>query len=182
LKSISDAVDVLLRGGVIAHATEGVWGLACDPLNYEAVKKLLVIKGRPENKGFLLLGSCAEDFSAQLKALSSDAQAQVKASWPGHFTWILPDTAYPSWVSGGRFTIACRVPAHEQARQIAANMERPIVSTSLNLSGQAPIKSFDQALAQFEESVDLVLPGQIGDADGPSKILQIDDTGINELR
>ena len=66
--------------------------------------------------------------------------------------------------------------------QLAEGMQRPIVSTSLNLAGEEPIRSYAEALAQFAQIVDLVLPGEIGLADGPSKILQLQDTGIQSLR
>jgi|TARA_B110000971_G_scaffold169834_1_gene174441 L-threonylcarbamoyladenylate synthase len=182
LSDITDAVSVLQRGGVLAHATEGVWGLACDPLNYSAVQRILNIKARSEDKGLLLLGASSNFFAAQLKVLNDTDRQRIENSWPGHVTWILPDTEYPSWVSGGRPTIACRVPDHAQARAIAEKMGRPIVSTSLNLAGEQPLKIYADAVAQFAQLVDLVLPGEIGDAQGPSKILQLEGTGTQTLR
>lgn len=182
MSDIAAAVDVLQRGGILAHATEGVWGLACDPHNAAAVQRLLKIKMRPEEKGLLLLGGSAAAFAPQLDALECADRQSIEATWPGHVTWILPDTEYPSWVSGGRKTVACRVPDHDQARQLAEGMQRPIVSTSLNLAGEEPIRGYAEALAQFAQIVDLVLPGEIGLADGPSKILQLQDTGIQSLR
>ena len=139
MSGIFDAVDVLRRGGILAHATEGVWGLACDPLNYAAVQRILEIKTRSEDKGLLLLGASSESFAAQLETLSAADRQLIEDSWPGHVTWILPDAEYPSWVSGGRPTVACRVPDHDQARLVAEKMGRPIVSTSLNLTGEPPL-------------------------------------------
>jgi|TARA_B100000767_G_scaffold274840_1_gene309208 L-threonylcarbamoyladenylate synthase len=182
LSSIFDAVAVLRGGGVLAHATEGVWGLACDPLNYVAVQRILEIKTRSEDKGLLLLGDSSESFADQLKTLSADDQQRIEDSWPGHVTWILPSSKYPSWVSGGRATVACRVPDHHQARLIAEKMGRPIVSTSLNLSGEPPLMTYAEASAQFAHLVDLVLEGEIGYAQGPSKILQFKGAGIQTLR
>jgi L-threonylcarbamoyladenylate synthase len=74
------------------------------------------------------------------------------------------------------------VPDHAQARAIAEKMGRPIVSTSLNLAGEQPLKIYADAVAQFAQLVDLVLPGEIGDAQGPSKILQLEGTGTQTLR
>ena len=182
MSDIFDAVDVLQRGGILAHATEGVWGLACDPLNYAAVRRILEIKTRSEDKGLLLLGASSESFSAQLKTLNATDRQRIEGSWPGHVTWILPDTEYPSWVSGGRATVACRVPDHYEARIIAEKMGRPIVSTSLNFAGEPPIKIYADALAQFAQLVDLVLPGEVGGAQGSSKILQLEEAGTQTLR
>ena len=92
MSDLHDAVDVLQRGGILAHATEGVWGLACDPLNYAAVQRILEIKTRSEDKGLLLLGGSSEAFAAQLKTLHTADRQRIEDSWPGHVTWILPDT------------------------------------------------------------------------------------------
>jgi|TARA_B110000967_G_scaffold179762_1_gene195544 L-threonylcarbamoyladenylate synthase len=182
LSDVLAAVDVLQRGGILAHATEGVWGLACDPLNFAAVQGILKIKARSEDKGLLLLGASSEFFADQLSALNATDRQTIEDSWPGHVTWILPDTEYPAWVSGGRTTVACRVPDHEQARAITANMGRPIASTSLNLAGKPPLKTYAEAFAQFAHIVDMVLPGQIGKATGPSKILQLQGSDTQSLR
>ena len=49
-------------GGVIAHATEGVWGLACDPFNECAVMELATLKQRSGSKGFILIADSLERF------------------------------------------------------------------------------------------------------------------------
>ena len=56
VSEIEQATAVLRRGGVVAHATEGVWGLACDPRSDISVKKILDIKQREKEKGLILIG------------------------------------------------------------------------------------------------------------------------------
>lgn len=51
------AARVLREGGVIAYPTEAVFGLGCDPLNRDAVMRLLAIKRRPVEKGLILIAS-----------------------------------------------------------------------------------------------------------------------------
>lgn len=53
------AVRALRAGGLVLHATEGVWGLACDPFNASAVSRLLDLKGRAVGKGLILIGTSA---------------------------------------------------------------------------------------------------------------------------
>ena len=55
MTDVVNAAVCLKAGGVIAHATEGVWGLACDPFNRKAVDRILTIKGREAAKGMLLI-------------------------------------------------------------------------------------------------------------------------------
>jgi L-threonylcarbamoyladenylate synthase len=168
------ATQIIRAGGIVAHATEGVWGLACRPDCNSAIENILKIKGRDDEKGFLLLGSNAEQFMAHINQLRPTLIKTIIESWPGHITWILPNTYFSELVTGGRSTVACRVPDHKQARELCSQFGGPIISTSLNRSGQAPIISYDKAAAEFSDEVDFILPGQISGYDGPSAIYGLD--------
>ena len=98
----------------------------------------------------------------------------IMDSWPGHITWVLPNTDFSELVTGGRTTVACRVPDHDQARSLCDKFGGPIISTSLNRSGQAPVISYEEAAAEFSEEVEFILPGQISGYDGPSAIYGLD--------
>ena len=108
-----DVVNVaacLRSGGVIAHATEGVWGLACDPANGEALSRILAIKGREAAKGMLLIGASSDAFENVLNRMATDLRAQVEASWPGHVTWLLPGHMYPRSIRDSRlWRVECRI-------------------------------------------------------------------------
>ena len=173
MNDVDSAAACLRSGGVIAHATEGVWGLACDPHNDEAIERILAIKGRESAKGLLLIASATADFDAALQELAPKVRAQVMASWPGHVTWLLPGDAYSQFIKGQHSNVACRVPDHAQAREIAAAFGGPMVSTSLNRSGEPPVQDYERALAQFLELVDMVVPGQTSGYLGASAILDI---------
>lgn len=169
--NIAKAAQVISSGGVIAHATEGVWGLACAPFDLYAVNRILQLKDRDPAKGLLVIGADSNSFQCQLDGLGETQKAEVIASWPGHVTWILPDTRYPDLVTGGRPTLGCRVPDHLQARTLCKTVGGCLVSTSLNRSGESAITTYADALDQFGHAVDWVLPGQVGAALGPSQIL-----------
>ena len=173
MNDVDSAAACLRSGGVIAHATEGVWGLACDPHNDEAIERILAIKGRESAKGLLLIASATADFGAALQELAPKVRAQVMASWPGHVTWLLPSDAYSQFIKGQHSNVACRVPDHAQAREIAAAFGGPMVSTSLNRAGEPPVQDYERALAQFLELVDMVVPGQTSGYAGASAILDI---------
>lgn len=171
---IDDAVTCLLAGGVIAHATEGVWGLACDPNNLTAVHRIIALKGRDAEKGLLLIGASADAFALALEAIEPEFRARVVGSWPGHVTWLLPGDEYPQTVRGKHKTVACRVPDHAQARLIAGSFGGCLVSTSLNRAGEPPVTDYTQALETFGELVDFTVPGETSGYSGPSAIYQLD--------
>jgi len=175
VSELEQAAIVLRREGVVAHATEGVWGLACDPRSDAAIQKVLEIKQREKEKGLILIGGTLEYFQKELFEVKSDNSREIADSWPGHHTWILPNASdYSDWVTGGRDSVACRVPDHKQARELSLKFGAPLVSTSANLSGQAELTSEQAVRETFEGILDFILPGVIGNADGPSRIHFLD--------
>lgn len=148
---------------MVLHATEGVWGLACDPLNPEAVAQVFLLKGRPEGKGLILIGADPMVFEPELEALAAlDPMMRdvVLESWPGPNSWALPTARYSDRITGGRGTVAVRVPGHDQARALAAAFGGPLVSTSANRSGDPAATSMAQADA-LELKVGYRLAGEV---------------------
>lgn len=169
-KALREAAAVLRRGGVVAHASEGVWGLACDPFDAAAVAKLTAVKGRDAAKGFIVIAAGAQAFEPELDALPEDRAAAVRASWPGAVTWVMASQRFPHWITSGRPTVAIRVPGHAQARALASCFGGPIVSTSANRSGEPPARTAAEVAATLGEEVDYLLPGRTGGRTGPSTI------------
>ena len=164
------AVRVLRGGGVVAHASEGVWGLACDPFDGGAVGKVLAIKGREAAKGLIVIADADVQFSLELAGLDDAVASRIRASWPGAVTWVVANRRFPDWITGGRGTVAVRVPDHAQARALAALFGGPIVSTSANRSGAPPATCAAEVSAALGTEIDYLLPGDIGARRGPSRI------------
>lgn len=164
------AAVTLKKGGVVAHACEGVWGLACDPFDEQAVARLLEIKRRNVSKGLIVIAADAASFGPELDALPAATACAVKASWPGPNTWIVPHQRFPSWVSGGRPSVAVRVPGHAQARRLAARFGGPLISTSANRAGQPAPRSMLRARKAVGDEVDYLLPGMTCGLGRPSRI------------
>ena len=77
--SVARAADILAEGGVVAHALEGVWGLACDPFDAGAVARVLDLKGRPVAKGLIVIGASPEVFAAEIEGpLAGDAGSRPR--------------------------------------------------------------------------------------------------------
>jgi L-threonylcarbamoyladenylate synthase len=175
---LARAVCVLDAGGIVLHATEGVWGLACDPLNLSAVVTILTLKQRDVGKGLIVVGADADDFSPELGQLDKALRTEIEDSWPGSETWILPSRRFPSWITGGRDSIAARVSGHPQVRALSAAFGAPMVSTSANPGGRAPARNQLKARAYFQTLVDYVLPGETLGLGGPSSIRTTDGTVV----
>ncbi len=162
----------LQEGGIIAYPTEGVWGLGCDPQNEQAVKRLLIIKNRPMEKGLILVAATIEQLAPYLEELSASELAEINAVWPGPVTWVVPNSSAPEWLRGQHQSIALRVSAHPLVAQLCRAFGGPIVSTSANRAGDLPAPTISQVQSQLPE-VDFFLPGELGQTGKPTEIREL---------
>ena len=162
------AARILANGGIIAYATESVFGLGCNPRDPAAVRRLLKLKRRTMARGLILI---AADI-AQLEPFVSELPPQVLASWPGPHTWLVTARAgAPRWITGRHERIAVRVTAHPQARALCLAAGMALVSTSANRSGQVPARHYREALHRLGNQVDYILPGRVGGHRKPTPIM-----------
>jgi len=170
-KSIANAVAVLNKGGIIAYPTEAMYGLGCDPLNSTAVKQLLKIKQRKKEKGLILIAFSIDQLTPYLQNLDQLTQQRVLLSWPGPVTWLLPAKPdVPELLRGNHNTIAVRITNHPAARQLCKQWGSALVSTSANLSTHKPALSAQQTRQIFNNDIDFILEGKIGQQTQPTQI------------
>jgi L-threonylcarbamoyladenylate synthase len=136
------AVRVLRGGGVIAHATEGVWGLACDPAVPQAVTRIVQLKGRRADKGFILVAGSARQVMPLLAHLDATQRDAVLRSWPGPVTWIVPAVQeVPRWITGKHRSIAIRVSDHYQVAALCELFGGPLLS-HIGEPARAPARAY----------------------------------------
>lgn len=167
------AVAALRADGVIAYATEAVFGLGCDPDSELAVQRLLTIKQRPVEKGLILIAADLAQLQEyiDLSQLSAEQLEKVEASWPGPFTWIMPARpSTPAWLTGRFDTLAVRVSGHPQVQALCRAYGKPLVSTSANLTGEEPARSTAEIGTPLADMLAYILPGEVGGQANPSEI------------
>lgn len=165
------AARALAAGGVIAHPTESVWGLACDPFNRDAVERLLQLKNRPLAKGLILVSGDEADFSDLLDNLTLEQRQKLADSWPGPVTWLVPHFGrVPPWVSGDHHSVALRCTDHPFTAALARAFGGAIVSTSANPAGCQPARAKYQVMRYFGDALDFVGGGTTGGRRSPSEI------------
>ena len=171
LLDTATAVERLQAGLVIAYPTEAVYGLGCDPCNEAAVRKLLLLKGRHESAGLVLIAS---DFS-QLKPWIADVEETLvqKAihTWPGPVTWLFPRAkGVADYVAGKHKTVAVRITAHEPSRKLCRAFGSALISTSANHTSAKPARSAEEVRSYFGSDIAGILAGDLGSGDKPSEI------------
>ncbi len=158
------------RGGLIAYPTESCFGLGCDPRNARAVRCLLRLKGRPQNKGLILIADKAQRLKGYIAPLDAAQQQRVGETWPGPHTWLAPvGKKAARWLRGQHNSIAVRVTAHPLAAALSHCLGSALVSTSANRAGLKPLKTYTACRKAFGDRV-LAVPGKIGNRKKPSII------------
>lgn len=168
------AVEAYQQGGIIAYPTEAVFGLGCDPDNSSAIEKLLALKNRPQEKGLILL---AADYSQLLpylddSSLSKEALALLLAKWPDGITQVFPKNKNTSaWLTGKFDSIAVRVTSQPDVVRLCNQVNKPIVSTSANLSGDEPARKWQDIPTALAEKIDFIIQGNTLGFSQPSTII-----------
>ncbi|HEY3884731.1 MAG TPA: L-threonylcarbamoyladenylate synthase [Vicinamibacterales bacterium] len=160
-----------VRGGlVVAYPTDTVYGLAVDPRNALAVRRLFALKGRPDSSAVTLIAASVDQ--ASLAGELSPAAARLAAVWwPGPLTIVVRATSAiaPETLAGGA-TVGIRVPANTIAAGLAAAAGFCITATSANRSGAAPASRADEVLRSLP-GVDAIVDGGPSATPTPSTIV-----------
>lgn len=171
---LQQAIDSLNSGGVIAHPTEGVWGLGCIWTDEDAIKEILRLKQRPLEKGMIVLCSQLSDIESYLLPLSDENIAQIEQDYPHPVTWILPcKLSVSESVRGQHASIAVRFSRHPQVQALCQAVG-PIISTSANPAGLPAAMSLQDVQDYFQDQLSYILPGELGGFSRPSEIRTLD--------
>ncbi|MEM7439918.1 MAG: L-threonylcarbamoyladenylate synthase [Pseudomonadota bacterium] len=166
-KKIDQAAAILRAGGLVAFATETVYGLGADATDGEAVARIYEAKGRPSFNPLIV--HVAGLAAAKEIAVFNDVADQLAAAfWPGPLTLILPlkpTSGLSSLVTAGLPNVAIRIPALQAARRLITATDRPIAAPSANPSGRVSATTADHVFAGLEGRIDAVIdfgPCEVG--------------------
>ena len=150
-------IRCLTTGGVALMATDTMPGLHARIDTPAAVARIQALKGRDAGKPLLVLAASLEAAAPWLAERPARVDQYIRRCWPGPFTLVLKASAAASRaVTGGRGTLAVRVPQPPALREALLQVGVPIVSTSANAAGELPAPTLLEAAEAFGERVDLV--------------------------
>lgn len=156
-------------GGVAVFPSDGLYGLACDPLDTGAIAKIHRLKGRDDGKPSAVMYFSPLAFRELLAGLGARTKAVASALLPGPVTLVVanPQRRYP---------LACRQdPERLGVRLIGgplAGTMCPVFQTSANLSGEPAAGRFEDVPEPIVEGADLAIDG--GELPGlPSTVIDI---------
>lgn len=177
-EEIRKTQEVLKQGGVILYPTDTIWGLGCDATNASAVKRIYNIKKRDDCKSMLVLLDDAGKIAsyADVPNIALDlievTERPLTIIYPGAKrlaeSLIAEDGSIGIRITGEVFT-----------RSLLYRFNRPIVSTSANISGEPAPRFFDEISEEIRQAVDYVVDYRRNDrkASSPSSILKLGPKG-----
>lgn len=170
---LGKARKIIEKGGLVVYPTETAYGIATDPLDPEAVRKVYAAKQRPLEKGLTVIAHDIEQVE-EIAYLTDGERKIVDEFMPGPVTLVVKkNEKVPDILNKD---LAFRIPGSETARNLAE--KGPITATSANISGERTSYAVDEISRELLKEVDgLIDEGQL--EDGPtSTIAEVKNSDI----
>jgi tRNA threonylcarbamoyl adenosine modification protein (Sua5/YciO/YrdC/YwlC family) len=166
------AADTVRRGGLIAYPTDSCYALGCHLGDARALERLRQIRRIDERHRLTLMCRDLSEISAY--AMVDDARFKLlKRVTPGSYTFILPARRQVPRRATSRKTIGVRIPGHPVAHALLAELNEPMLSTTLTLPGEAtPLSDPQEIRARLERQLDLIIDAGPCDTE-PSTVIDL---------
>lgn len=190
LENLSLAVAVLNKEGVIVCPTDTVYGFLADASSKKAVDKIYKIKKRPKSKPLPFFVKDLK-IAKGLAEINKDQEKVLKKFWPGKYTFILKrKTTRPGLVGKynkiygvAKGTIAIRIPKHEFLNTLLKKINRPLVQTSVNISGEPALVKKEDIIKKFGNSKNiLIINGGKLKKSKPSQVMDLTSKYLTRIR
>ncbi len=182
-EEINKALAVLKSGGVILYPTDTVWGLGCDATNEAAAAKINAIKGRAEDKSFIVLLNSENQLQSYVTEIPDVAYELIEyAENPLTIVFSGAKNLAKNVINSDG-SVGIRVVKHAFCEELIQRFRRPITSTSANVSGDPTPQFFDDISQEIIDAVDYVvnLEQDLREVRKPSTIIKLGPSGQFEF-
>ncbi|MFQ5353333.1 MAG: L-threonylcarbamoyladenylate synthase [Thermodesulfobacteriota bacterium] len=145
----------------MADPTETFYGLAADPGNVNALKRLIALKGRARGKAIPLIAADMKSVRELVRGrISPLGMRLIMAFWPGPLTLIFhASEAVPELITGKGRGVGIRISDYPLCKRLLKATGFPLTSTSANPAGFSPARDALEAREYFNRSIDLIIDG-----------------------
>ena len=152
------AMQIILKGGIVAFPTESFYGLAVDASDEDAIRRLFKIKIRRDNSPILVLIPSLEYLEEYVEDVPEVALRLVERFWPGGLTLLFKAGSEVSpLLTAGTGKIGVRISSHPVAAALTRAVGSSITGTSANISGQKGCVTAKEVYESLGIGVDLIL-------------------------
>lgn len=149
-------LETLKSGGTILYPTDTIWGIGCDATNVQAIQKIFDIKKRDENKSFIILVETVKRLQ-DLVDVPEVAWDIIDLSEKPVTIIYEKAEGLPKELLAEDGSIGIRLIKDDFCKRLIAKMNRPLVSTSANFSGEKSPMKFSDISAEIKNAVDFVV-------------------------
>ena len=154
------AAEMIRSGELVAIPTETVYGLGANGLDENAVAKIFIAKGRPQDNPLILHISGPEQMELFCHHIPQKAYDLAEKFWPGPLTIVLPARdIVPKRTTGGLSTVAVRCPDNAVTREIIRLSGVPIAAPSANISGKPSTTTAEHVRHDHDGKIDAIVDG-----------------------
>ncbi|MCK4903802.1 MAG: threonylcarbamoyl-AMP synthase, partial [Candidatus Marinimicrobia bacterium] len=155
-KVVNYAANSLEEGGVIVYPTDTLYGFGADATNDKAIKKIYQIKGR---SGPMSVMAADKNMAVDWMEITGEQIEIVKPYLGGAQTLIIPvkDNIVCTKILGDNNTLGIRIPDNHFCNELSFQLGKPIISTSVNRTGEQPINDPFNIKSRFGSEVDLLI-------------------------
>ena len=180
----TQALETLRSGGTILYPTDTIWGIGCDATNIEAIKKIFDIKKREANKSLIILVESEKRLQDLVDVPEIAWQIMDVSEKPVTIVYENPKNL-PKELLAEDGSIGIRLVKNDFCKKLITKLNKPLVSTSANLSGQKSPLKFSDISNEIKNSVDYVVEefhDQVSEFPGSSVIKIWNNSQIKILR
>ena len=159
-KDLYKAAKLLYSDAVVAVPTETVYGLAGNIYSATAIQKIFEIKRRPKRNPLIVHIGSPDLVEKIASEIPLKAKQLMDTFWPGPLTVVLPkQSSVPDLVTGGKDTVAIRMPNHPDTLKLLRLLPFPIAAPSANPFGSISPTSAQHVANYFDETIPMILDG-----------------------
>lgn len=180
---IEVSVNKLNEGKIILYPTDTIWGIGCDATNGNAVKKIYALKKREEKKSLIILVANESMIRQYVANPSEKLLSRISATEKPTTAIFRNANNLPPQLVNEDGSIAMRIPKDEFCIQLVKQLQKPLVSTSANISGEKFPQNFDEVSDEIKKGVDFIVQHRQNDLSekSPSSIIKLNEEGEIEV-
>ena len=163
--ALTKALEALKSEEVFIYPTDTLYGFGGDAMSSKVLDKLYSLKRRPENMPVSMIVR-DKIMLSQYAHIPAKADVLIDQFFPGALTLVLPakDIIMPNKLFSVQGYLGFRIPKHDFCRELSEAFEGPIITTSVNLSGKAPMNNIKSINDQFGNEIKLIISDPILDS------------------
>lgn len=174
IELIDLAAKVIREGGLVAFPTETVYGIGANSFDEEAVKKIFMVKGRPQDNPLIVHIAELEQIYDLVEDIPQKAKILMEKFWPGPLTLIFKKSQKVPYVNtAGMDTVAIRMPSDTIAHLLIKRAKVPISAPSANVSGKPSPTDASHVVEDLDGKVDIIIDGGKCDFGVESTVLDL---------